>query len=195
MIYVTKNTLFSIYLLWLEKKITQQTYNVSTTSLQRRCNVTTLQRRCNDVGVTLCVYLARRNRIYNAWLKDNVLYKYTVQSALIISNSKGPGPDVIKHFSCSIQLSMKISLLINMKMPTIVDIFSSPELCSGWAIVITFRPSSVRPSVNIFKRLLLWSRWTNFAQISYGASWGCGNERLLKWSRSVDQDGRHAHIW
>ena len=26
-------------------------------------------------------------------------------------------------------------------------IFSSPELCSGWAIVITFRPSFVRPSV------------------------------------------------
>ena len=54
---------------------------------------------------------------------------------------------------------------------------------------------SVRPSVNIFKRLLLWSRWANFAQISYGASLGWGNERLLKWSRSVDQDGPHAHIW
>ena len=34
------------------------------------------------------------------------------------------------------------------------DVFSSPELCSGCAIVITFCPSSVRPSVNIFKRLL-----------------------------------------
>ena len=32
-------------------------------------------------------------------------------------------PQVIKLFSCSTQLSMKISLLINMKMPTIVDIF------------------------------------------------------------------------
>ena len=73
-------------------------------------------------------------------------------------------------------------------------IFSSPELCSGWAIVITFRPSSVcpsvrpsfRPSVNIFKRLLLWSHWANFAQISYGASLGWGNKRLLKWSHSVN---------
>ena len=34
-----------------------------------------------------------------------------------------PGPKVIKVFSCSTQLSMKFSLLINMKMPTIVGIF------------------------------------------------------------------------
>ena len=74
--------------------------------------------------------------------------------------------------------------------PCLYILISSPELCSGWAIVITFSPS-----VNIFKRLLLWSRWANFAQISYGASLGWENERLLKWSRSVDQDGRHAHIW
>ena len=49
--------------------------------------------------------------------------------------------------------------------------------------------------VQNFKLLLLWSLWANFAQISYGASLGWGNERLLKWSRLVDQDGRHAHIW
>ena len=34
-----------------------------------------------------------------------------------------PGSEVIKLFSCSTQLSMKISMLINMKMPTIVGIF------------------------------------------------------------------------
>ena len=33
------------------------------------------------------------------------------------------GPEVIKLFSCSTQLSMKFSLLINMKMPTKVGIF------------------------------------------------------------------------
>ena len=36
---------------------------------------------------------------------------------------KQSGPEVIKHFSCSTQLSVKFSLLINMKMPTIVGIF------------------------------------------------------------------------
>ena len=44
-------------------------------------------------------------------------------------------------------------------------------------------------SIYIFKRLLIWSHWTNFAQNSYGASLGWRNERLLKWSQSVDQDG------
>ena len=34
-----------------------------------------------------------------------------------------PGSEVIKLFLCSTQLSMKFSLLINMKMPTIVGIF------------------------------------------------------------------------
>ena len=34
-----------------------------------------------------------------------------------------PGSEIIKKFSCSTQLSMKFSLLINMKMPTIVGIF------------------------------------------------------------------------
>ena len=57
------------------------------------------------------------------------------------------------------------------------------------------RPSSVRPSVNIFKHLLLWNHWANWTQISYGDSLGWGNESLFKWSWSHDQDGRHAHIW
>ena len=33
------------------------------------------------------------------------------------------GPEIIKLVSCSTQLSMEFSLLINMKMPTIVGIF------------------------------------------------------------------------
>ena len=40
---------------------------------------------------------------------------------LIVS---GPGPEVIKHFSSSAQVSMKFVLLINVQMPTIVGIFT-----------------------------------------------------------------------
>ena len=35
-----------------------------------------------------------------------------------------PGPEVIKLFSCSTQLSMKFFLFINIKMPTIVGILT-----------------------------------------------------------------------
>ena len=35
-----------------------------------------------------------------------------------------PGPEVLKLFSCSTQLSMKIILLMNVNMPTIVDILT-----------------------------------------------------------------------
>ena len=38
--------------------------------------------------------------------------------------SQAPGPDVIKCFPCSTQLSMKFFLLINVKMPTSVGILS-----------------------------------------------------------------------
>ena len=41
-----------------------------------------------------------------------------------LTMSVSPGPEVIKHFSYSTQLSMKIFLLINVKMPTIVGILT-----------------------------------------------------------------------
>ena len=37
---------------------------------------------------------------------------------------ESPGPEVIKMFSCSTQLSIKIFLLINVKMPTVVGILT-----------------------------------------------------------------------
>ena len=49
-------------------------------------------------------------------------------------------------------------------------------------------------NVQNFKQLLLWSLLANFAQISYGASLGRGNKRLLKWPWFVDQDGCHAMV-
>ena len=47
----------------------------------------------------------------------------------------------------------------------------------------------------IFKHLFHWNCLANQSQILCGASLGRGNESLYKWSRSHDQDGRHAHIW
>ena len=79
----------------------------------------------------------------------------------------------------------------------IIIIISSHEpKAHGWANSIPVTPSFVRrPSVNIFKHLLLWNHWANWTQISYGDSLGHGNESLFKWSWSHDQDGRHAYIW
>ena len=53
-----------------------------------------------------------------------------------------------------------------------------------------------RPSSSVVRqRLLLQNRLVNQTQILCGASLERGNESLYKWSRSHDQDGRHAHIW
>ena len=41
-----------------------------------------------------------------------------------LSSESNPGPEVIKLFSCSTQLSMKFFLLITVKMPTIVGILT-----------------------------------------------------------------------
>ena len=41
-----------------------------------------------------------------------------------IKGKREPGPEVIKLFLCSTQLSTKIILLINVKMPTVVDILT-----------------------------------------------------------------------
>ena len=41
-----------------------------------------------------------------------------------VSTHSKPGPEVIKLFLCSTQLSMKFFLLINVKMPTIVGILT-----------------------------------------------------------------------
>ena len=61
-----------------------------------------------------------------------------------------------------------------------------------WAFSV---PMLRRPSVHIFKHLLLRNRLANQSQILCGASLGRGNESLFAASRSHDQDGRHTHIW
>ena len=59
-------------------------------------------------------------------LKLFVLAEYVSKcgSERVVHCLPRPGPEVIKLFSCSTQLSMKFSLLINVKMPTIVGILT-----------------------------------------------------------------------
>ena len=62
----------------------------------------------------------------------NLLFTEFTKTVLRLKEKSGS--EVIKLFSCSTQLSMKISLLINMKMPTTVGIFifiSRENLCSA----------------------------------------------------------------
>ena len=60
---------------------------------------------------------------------ENVMQKsFSNTNIMINSMGKfqlgGPGPEVIKLFSCSTQLSTKFILLINVKMQTIVGILT-----------------------------------------------------------------------
>ncbi len=66
-----------------------------------------------------------------------------------------------------------------------------------WAtcIVTALRPSVVRPSsVNIFKHLLLRSRWANSYQTSQLWSLGDAFSDLIKWRCHVIQDGRRGKV-
>ena len=54
---------------------------------------------------------------------DKTLY-ITHQAKTILHMQNTLGPEVIKPFSCSTQLSMKFIMLINVKMPTIVGILT-----------------------------------------------------------------------
>ena len=56
----------------------------------------------------------------------NYVLHYLIHCILVMVDTqiKSPGPEVIKLFSCSAQLSMKVFLLINVKMPTIVGILT-----------------------------------------------------------------------
>ena len=56
------------------------------------------------------------------------MHRYVALTFILVcyfkKQKKKPGPEVIKFFSGSTQLSMKIFLLINVKMPTIVGILT-----------------------------------------------------------------------
>ena len=128
-----------------------------------------------------------------------------------IPGKRGPGPCIYEAISCTDKpKALKVTLF------TILICCSSKKgfrhllahlsrrlrgelLVYQWLwrpSSVVCRPSSVvRPSVNIFKHLLLWNHWANWTQISYGDSLTWGNKSLFKCSWSHDKDGRHAHIW
>ena len=58
-------------------------------------------------------------------------------------NDSRPGPEVIKLFSCSTQLSMRFILLINVKMPTSVGILT---FMSGKNSILSFSEPLKKPN-------------------------------------------------
>ena len=99
--------------------------------------------------------------------------------------------DLHQHMWSDIHVPV-IAMAVGMRACPLSDIHSYAQDDLWWSLFV--HCPYLHPSVNIFKRLLLWSRWAIVAQIWYGAFIGWGNERVLKWSRFTDQAGRHAHI-
>ena len=63
--------------------------------------------------------------IWNSIVEVPVAVLKAIDSIGASLQEKQPGPKVIKLFLCSTQLSTKVILLINVKMPTIVCILTS----------------------------------------------------------------------
>ena len=59
----------------------------------------------------------------HALIVDLDLDLHVFAKIILCSYSVGPGPDVIILIPCSTQLSMKFIMLINVKMPTIFNIY------------------------------------------------------------------------
>ena len=66
------------------------------------------------------------------------------------SSGVKPGTKVIKLFSCSTQLSMKFFLLINVKMPTVVGIFT---FMSGKNSILGLSEPKTAELLDIFIRM------------------------------------------
>ena len=103
---------------------------------------------------------------------------------------------VVSHFGCEDD-----TVVLIVQIPGhCLSFISSPEPLGSQGELIVY-PSSRRPSVspsvvvNNFKHLFLRKRWADQSQILCGASLGRGNDILFAASGSLDQDGRHGHIW
>ena len=90
--------------------------------------VKTLIRRCRMWKlIWICTaYLCSTQRMLGLWIKLTLSLLAATCCLLNLCNQFWPrsGPEVIKLFSCSTQLSTKFILFINVKMPTIVGILT-----------------------------------------------------------------------
>ena len=64
-----------------------------------------------------------------------------------------PGPEVIKLFSSSAQLSLKFILLINVKMPTIIGILTFMSRINYWFLSFETEFSTFFDYFNIYEQL------------------------------------------
>ena len=68
--------------------------------------------------------LVSTSRLFPVSHESKVLFEPCCEKTCLQGFLVRPSPEVIKHFSCSTQLSMNYILLINLQMPTIVGILT-----------------------------------------------------------------------
>ena len=75
----------------------------------------------------------------------------------LMNNPLSPGPEVIKRFPCSTQLSTKFILLINVKMPTIVGI-----------LTVISRINTTSESFKA-RKIIIFHHFTSYEQLKFHA--------------------------
>ena len=92
---------------------------------------------------------------------------WVISSFAIISLSKICGPKIIKPFSFSAELSMKFIMLINVKMPTIVVIFTFISMINTISEKLKARKVFILQHFRFFKQLKIHAQLSWAWQKSY----------------------------
>ena len=122
-------------------------------------------------SLTFCV-LENEVKVINIW---SVLF-HLPDTYLHLWKSIHPGLKVIKLFSCSTQLRIKFILLINVKMPTIVDILTFINRINTPSESLKGRKSFVFGYFSFYQQLKFhaqlswaWKKFYNLGARSYSA--------------------------
>ena len=91
----------------------------SPTTLRTDCTsgLILFRRFTTNVTLILAVTAILKSRTVKTQNQNNLFVKSSIDNST-------PGPEVIKLFSCTVQLRLKLILLINVKMPKIVGILT-----------------------------------------------------------------------